>query len=220
MTSARGLRRFVDRPDSPVAFAQRQRPSVGEQCEMCAEPIGPDHRHVVNLDSRRLLCTCTPCALLFAQHGAGGGTYRAVPDTYLASRIDEAAWDELRIPVGMAFLFVNSRLGRVVAQYPSPAGATESLLDLAAWDTVASRSPGVTSMEPDVEAFLVRRSRDGRFEAYVVPIDVCYELVGALRLHWTGFDGGPAAERDIESFFTRIRGRTRPVPGLGERSDA
>ena len=41
----------------------------------------------------------------------------------------------------MAFFFHNSVLGRIVAQYPSPAGATESLLDLAAWDAIAAANP-------------------------------------------------------------------------------
>ena len=43
--------------------------------------------------------------------------------------------------MSVAFFFFNSSLGRVAAFYPSPAGATESLLPLDAWDDlVASNS--------------------------------------------------------------------------------
>ncbi len=44
---------------------------------------------------------------------------------------------------------------------------------------------------------------------YLVPIDACYELVGLLRMHWTGFDGGPEARADIDAFFERVRSRVR-----------
>ena len=36
----------------------------------------------------------------------------------------------------MAFFFFNSSLGRMAAFYPSPAGATESLLPLATWEEI------------------------------------------------------------------------------------
>jgi len=32
---------------------------------MCAEPIADEHQHVVNLESRVLMCTCRGCYLLF-----------------------------------------------------------------------------------------------------------------------------------------------------------
>ena len=70
---------------------------------MCAEPLGDGHSHVVNLDSRQILCTCRACYLLFTHQGAAGGRYRAVPDRYLRDlgfRLDEdAGWDALQIPV-------------------------------------------------------------------------------------------------------------------------
>ena len=51
---------------------------------MCGEPIPDEHEHVVNTESRSLMCTCRGCWLLFTADGAGGGRYRAVPDRYLA----------------------------------------------------------------------------------------------------------------------------------------
>jgi hypothetical protein len=240
MTS--GLARFVTRPAGAAGPAAPTRPGLpadlpftpraprppGEGCEMCAEALGPEHGHVVNLDSRRLMCSCRACYLLFTAEGAGHGSYRSVPDRY---RVDPgftlaaADWESLQVPVSLAFFFHNSALGRVVAHYPSPAGATESLLDLAAWDAVAAASPLVAAMEPDVEALVVRRRGQGPTarrdaaagdfdEAFLVPIDACYELVGRVRMHWTGFGGGPEARAAIAEFFDRLRARSRPLlPG-------
>jgi hypothetical protein len=197
-----GLRRFLE----PVP---EQRVAPGERCDLCAEPVPEDHSHVVNLDSRAILCTCRACYLLFTHEGAAGGRFRAVPERYLHDpgfRLDDAQWDALQIPVRIAFFFRNSSLERTVAFYPSPAGATESLLPLAAWEEVVAANPALAGLAPDVEAVLVRRTADG-FESYLVPIDACYELVGLVRLHWRGFDGGEEAWRQIDGFFDRLRER-------------
>ena len=111
---------------------------------MCAEPIGEQHQHVVDLVGRGLMCTCRPCYLLFTAEDAEL-RYRAVPDRYLSFpgfALDARQWDELEIPVGLAFFFANSVLGRTVAFYPGPAGATESELPLGAWDRDRGRQPG------------------------------------------------------------------------------
>jgi hypothetical protein len=216
MTS--GLRRFVDPPppsegDLPVPGVAGSKPKAapGEVCEMCAEPVGDGHSHVVNLDSRQILCTCRGCWLLFTHQGAAGGRYRAVPDRYLFDpgfKLGEGAWEELQIPVRVAFFFSNSDLGKVAAFYPSPAGATESLLSMEAWAGVAAANPVMTDLVPDVEALLVRRAGEG-FECYLVPIDACYELVGLVRMHWKGFDGGEEAWAAIDGFFDAVRERSR-----------
>jgi Family of unknown function (DUF5947) len=222
-----GLRRFVTpidtTPNRPDFVPQRSKaPPPGESCEMCGAGLVDEHQHVVNVDSRRLLCTCRACYLLFTQEGAGRGNYRAVPDRYLVDpdvELTDALWDQLQLPVGMAFFFHNSALGRIVAQYPSPAGATESLLDLAAWDAVVEASPLARELVPDVEALIVRRSQQTN-ECYLVPIDVCYELVGRIRMHWTGFDGGEEARQDITDFFARVRAHSRPIRSTVGRADA
>jgi hypothetical protein len=190
--------------------AARPDPSPYERCEMCGAPMADAHQHVVNVGTRSLLCTCRACYLLFT-HDDAELAYRAVPDRYLA--FDDLAapvWDELELPVGTAFLFVNSALGRVVAFYPGPAGATESELPLSAWDRVVAAAPGLTPLKVDVEALLVR-SVDQRVEAFLVPIDVCYELVGHLRKLWRGFDGGQDVRRRLDEFFDQVRARCRPA---------
>ena len=206
----------------PLAVLQRIRTSQPrvvarvdqeEACELCSEPIPSDHRHLVDLRSRTLLCACRGCFLLFESDGAGGGHFRSVPDRYVACTdfvLSPALWDSLQIPVSVAFFFLNSSLGRVAAFYPGPAGATESELPLDAWAAVASANPMLATMQPDVEAFLVR-SGAGRSsaECYIVPIDDCYELVGHLRRLWRGFDGGTEANHKLDEFFRDIEERSR-----------
>ena len=187
----------------------RPEPVVGERCEMCAAPITEEHPHVVNLESRALMCTCRGCYLLFtAEHATL--RYRAVPDRYLSFpdfSFGAGDWDDLQIPVGLVFLFTNSVQDRTVAFYPGPAGATESELPLDAWERIVSANPQLHAMQADVEALLLRgpdRDHAG-FSCHVVPIDACYELVGRLRSLWRGFDGGQEARAAIDEFFDRCR---------------
>jgi hypothetical protein len=190
--------------------AETPRPRPGERCDMCGELVPDEHEHVVNIESRSLMCTCRGCWLLFTSDGAGGGKYRAVPDRYVA--LDElsiapGSWDELQIPVSVAFFFYSSSVDSVAAFYPSPAGATESLLPLDAWSRLVADNDVLRTMEPDVEALLVRVEPD-RKEAYLVPIDACYELVGELRRLWKGFDGGTEARDAMNVFFLRLAERS------------
>ncbi|MER5197658.1 DUF5947 family protein [Streptomyces sp. NPDC002755] len=201
-TRTPGLRRFLT-----------ERSARPERCELCALPVEADHRHLVDTEKRALVCACTACALLMQQPGAAAGRFRTVPARYLTDprhRLDESAWDALQIPVGVAFLFRNAALDRLVALYPSPAGATESELEPATWTAALGDSPLARLLEPDVEALLLRRT-DGRFECHLVPIDICYELVGRMRLLWQGFDGGAEARAALDAFFADVSRRARPV---------
>ncbi|MFI6588033.1 DUF5947 family protein [Embleya sp. NPDC050493] len=203
---ADGLRRFR-RPAGPQP----------ERCELCAQEVGPGHRHLVDTDARVLACACRGCAMLFEQRGAAGGRYRAVPERYLVDpehSLDDGAWEALQIPVGMAFFLRNAAADRLIAFYPSPAGATESDLDPQLWQAVLGESRLARLLHADVEALLVRRT-DGASECFLVPVDVCYALVGRMRLHWQGFDGGAEARADLAAFFADVRSRAR-VPGRDE----
>ncbi|MGB8386556.1 DUF5947 family protein, partial [Mycobacterium sp.] len=131
---------------------------AGERCEMCNESIADEHQHVVNVAGRQLMCVCRACYLLFTDSQAEL-RYRAVPDRYLSFgdfALDRSAWQALQIPVGVAFFFTNSALGRTVAFYPGPAGATESELDLDVWNAISAADPRVSLLVDDVEALLVR----------------------------------------------------------------
>jgi hypothetical protein len=206
--------------DDPLAVlarvsATRPAPPAEERCEMCAEEIGEQHQHVVDVVGRGLLCTCRPCYLLFPASGVEL-RYRAVPDRYLSFpefELNAGQWDELEIPVGLVFFFVNSVLGRTVAFYPGPAGATESELPLGTWERIVAANPALGQLVPDVEALLVRLPDRAHAEAasYLLPIDRCYELVGALRTAWRGFDGGQEARALLEAFFADLARRSTPA---------
>ncbi len=166
-----------------------------------------EHRHLLDVDARKLCCVCRACAILFDRSGAGGGHYRMLPDRrrYLKKFVlDEQVWDGLRIPVRMAFFYHDTAAGRVVAFYPSPAGAVESLLDLAEWQRIEAGNPVLRQLQPDVEALLVNRSRDFQ-DYFMVPIDDCYTLVGLIRTGWKGLSGGSEVWEAIDGFFARLR---------------
>jgi len=227
--ASRGLRRFVKRPDGPpaglppaitevlaaraAARSDRDAAEGTERCEMCRDVLAERHGHVVDLEERSLSCTCRACYLLFTHEGAAGGRYRAVPEHvyYDPGRpLTDADWNELQIPVAMAFFFRNSALDRVVAGYPSPAGATECELDLAAWDRLAAAYPLLGTLAPDVEAILVNRADS---EVFLIPVDECYSLVGELRMKWQGFDGGAEAKAALATFLDGLRRRAVPLEG-------
>ena len=242
---ATGLRRFVKRPEEPAARAAPGIPGApgvrsgrdadaaradAERCEMCLEVLDDRHGHLVDTEKRSLTCACRACYLLFTHSGAGGGRYRAVPERvyYDPDRpLTDADWNELQIPVAMAFFFYNSELGRVVAGYPSPGGATECELDLSAWDRLAAGYPLLAALAPDVEAILVSRQAGqggisppsppghppGHNEVFLIPIDECYSLVGELRLRWQGFDGGAEARAALGAFLDRLRRRAQVLEG-------
>jgi hypothetical protein len=185
-----------------------------EKCELCAALIPAGHSHVADLDHATLLCACRACYLLFTHAQAGRGKYRAVPDRYLsdpARPITGPEWEELEVPVGLAFFLRGSGTGEVTGFYPSPAGATECRLDLAAWNRLAADHPLLGELAPDVEAVLIYRS-EGTVEHFLVPVDVCYELAGRMRLLWRGFDGGAEARQSISGFLGQVRARARPLP--------
>jgi hypothetical protein len=205
------LRRFLERPPPPRA---------GERCEICGELIADVHGHVVEVDKRRLMCTCRPCALLFSNPGAGRGRFRLVPERFLSApefRLSHSVWEQLAIPVSLAFFFRNSTIDRVVCFYPSPAGATESLLAMDHWQEVMADNPLVGLLEDDVEGLIVRRIDDGCI-TYLAPIDSCYELVGHVRMNWRGFDGGTEAWERIDAFFNELAERSTPVEAAEQGS--
>jgi Family of unknown function (DUF5947) len=190
-------------------FARRQR--TVERCELCSVDLRPDHPHLIELAQRKLLCACDACALLFS---GPASKYKRVPRRILALpqfHLTDAEWNGLMVPINMAFFFTNSLERRVIAMYPSPAGATESLLALESWNEILSRNPVLNGIEPDVEALLVNRLGYSRGysapEYYLLPIDECYKLVGLIRAHWKGLSGGTEVWQQIAEFFKNVKER-------------
>jgi hypothetical protein len=176
---------------------------------MCSRELAGDHQHLIDPENRRLVCACDACAVLFATQS--GTKLRRVPrhTRFLPNfRMPDSQWNGLMIPIEMAFFFHSSPHGRVIAFYPSPAGATESLLALETWNDVVKANPILEEMIPDVEALLVNRvgaARGVPAQYYIAPIDECYKLVGIIRLHWHGLSGGTEMWRQITSYFEALR---------------
>ena len=172
-----------------------------ERCDLCSAPVAPDHRHLVEVKNRQIACACGACAILFpAQANA---RYKEVPREVRrldAFAMTDAQWDGLSIPINIAFFLRNSVQQKTVAFYPSPAGATESLLDLALWNELA----GGIELREDIEALVVNRLRPPH-EYYVLPIDHCYRLVGLIRTKWRGLSGGADVWTAIDGFFSELR---------------
>jgi len=201
--------------DALRQFARRPRRSV-EVCEMCSLELRTEHAHLVELTQRRLHCACDACAMLFSNRS--DAKYKRVPrDLRLLTNFEmtDADWDGLLIPINLAFFFQNSLDGRVSALYPSPAGATESLLPLEAWTSIVRNNPALNNMEADVEALLANRVGASRglsaAEYYIVPIDACYKLVGLIRMHWRGLSGGTDVWKEIGAFFADLRTKAEVV---------
>jgi hypothetical protein len=199
----------VQQPFDVLRRFARSRAPV-ERCEICGAEIGHEHEHLVEIANRKLLCSCGACSILFS--GQQSPRYRRVPRT--VRRLDgfamsEAQWESLSVPINLAFFFHNTPAGCVVAFYPSPAGPIESLLPLESWHELLTVNPKLATMEADVEALLVNRVGENH-EYYLVPVDKCYELVGLIRLKWSGLSGGTEVWREIKRFFNELRQRSTP----------
>jgi len=232
VTRPQGLRRFTvppqpatarpaaATPDAPPAATRPagtgQPPGADEEhCEFCSAGIPAGHGHVADLEQSSLMCACRACYLLFTQPGAGRAKYRSVPDRYLRDpdrTLSAAEWDELQIPVGLAFFLYRSDPGELGGFYPSPAGATQCVLDLPAWQRLAAGHPLLSQAEPDVEAVLISQDELAGIEYFIVPVDACYELAGRMRMLWRGFDGGTEARQSIAEFLADVRRRAKAAP--------
>jgi len=193
---------------------RRARPASREQCGLCGAPLGERHRHLLDLKTRNVVCGCEPCSILFSDAAAGG--YQRIPEDIQALpdfAITDVQWEELSIPINMAFFCRSAAEGEASVFYPSPAGATQAHLELLSWRNIVEQNPALQKMQPEVQALLVNRITRP-YEYYVVPIDECYRLVGLIRTTWRGFSGGKEAWRGVAEFFASLRERAEPARGV------
>jgi len=195
----------------PLAALRRLARKAGpqmERCELCGVELPPEHEHLIEPPTRKLTCACGACAILFA--GNGSARYRRVPrcsEILTDFQLSDEQWESLHLPINLAFFFHSSPAGRVIAVYPSPAGATESLLTLEAWTDLVAANPVLGEFEPDVEALLINRV--GPIRDYIrAPIDECFKLVGIIRVHWRGLSGGTEVWKEISRFSKSLKERS------------
>ncbi len=198
MTSFPALKNFV-RPRKVV-----------ERCDLCSLELAPEHQHLLAMENRQISCACDACSILFSDNTK---RFRRVPrrGIFLPDfRLTDEQWNSLMLPIQLAFFFNASPEGKIVALYPSPAGAMESLLTFDTWQEIAAENAILQKMEADVEALLVNRVGDKR-EYFIAPIDECYKLVGIIRANWRGFSGGTEAWGKINDFFAELKNRSRVI---------
>lgn len=188
---------------SPAPAARATETTPDERCELCGMDVPAEHRHLLHLEERRILCVCHSCLAL----RSGDPTYRPTGTRTLWLEdfdLDDETWSAFGIPIGLAFFLNSGSAGGIAALYPSPAGATECELPLDAWERLEATNPVLGDLEPDAEALIVNRMADPPQHA-IVPIDECYRLIGLIKSRWEGISGGAAIESAVPEFFAELR---------------
>jgi hypothetical protein len=186
-----GLRRFT-----------ASRPAQ-ERCELCGIALSARHPHLLQRDSRQIICSCDACAILFC--GQETARFLRIPrriERLDQLAIDPLAWDAMMLPINLVF-FVRQVDGATQAFYPSPAGAMSSLVEMPNLQALFPDQPAINGLAPEVEALLVNRIGD-KTSSFIVPIDACYRLVGTIRTHWRGLSGGHDVWQAIADFFAEL----------------
>ena len=185
---------------------------------MCAEPIGEQHQHVVDLDSRGADVHLPACYLLFTAEGAAAALPRrarplpVLPGLRARRPASGTSW--------------RSRSGwRSSSATRCWAGRSPSTRARPGPPSPSCRSAPGTRSSPPTRARhcsrpTSRRCWSGRPDRAGEPAEAatssrstrCYELVGALRLVWRGFDGGQEARAALDAFFADLAARSRPAP--------
>lgn len=180
-----------------------------ERCEMCGAAVEIAHPHLLDRTTHAIVCACNACALLLSNQQEA--RFLRIPPEVRAVRdlvSDEVQagfeWEALALPIDLVF-FIRRADGRLLAKYPSPAGAIESSLPVEGVER-ALASSSAAGMQPEVQALLVSRIA-GDEAAFVVPIDECYRLTGLIRMKWHGLSGGADVRIAIRDFFAEMHMR-------------
>ena len=182
---------------------------AGATCELCPIGIGTDHRHLLDLTERRIVCVCETCWSL----RSGDAEFRPPGSRVLwldGFVFPDELWAAFKIPIGLAFLMRSGLDGGVVAEFPSMVGATEAALDAVAWERLVAANPVLERLETDAEALIVNRLATPAQYA-IAPIDRCYMLVGLIKANWEGISGGPSIGTVVAEFFDGLRAQAVPA---------
>jgi hypothetical protein len=208
VSGLRGLARSENRNGvTPAAVNGGPVPEAGdtERCDLCGNGIPEEHRHLLHLSERRLVCSCEACWAMRAAEGdyrPTGNRTMWLPDL----DVPDDLWATFQIPIGLAFFMHSTVTACVVALYPSPGGATESELHFESWNRLCQLNPVLANLEQDIEGLIANRLSDPPMYA-IAPIDRCYELTGTIKAHWEGISGGSGVEAAVAEFFTQLRSK-------------
>jgi Family of unknown function (DUF5947) len=203
VSGLRVLTRPAGRSSAAPAATAPPAPEV-EFCDLCGTTIPEDHRHLLQLVERQIVCSCEACWAM----RAGEGDYRPVGNRTLwleDLQVPDDVWASFQIPIGLAFFMQSTVTACVVAMYPSPGGATESELHFESWNRMIELNPVLLGLEPDVEGLIVNRLAEPPIHV-IAPIDRCYALTGTIKAHWEGISGGGGVQEAVAEFFERLRG--------------
>ncbi|HEX4129213.1 MAG TPA: DUF5947 family protein [Pirellulales bacterium] len=212
-TSTNGLSAL----DALRRFARPRPQPAAHRCELCALPLADEHLHLYEPAARQLVCCCDACSMLFP--GQQQGRFRRVPRRIVALddfSVSNEVWSGFHLPINLAFFVERENPRQMIAAYPSPAGAVESPVDDEPWQQLVHDHPALAQLEPEVEALLVNRV-GARREYYLAPIDVCFNLVGLIRMSWRGLSGGSKVWIEIAKFFDGLQARAQRSQG-GQRA--
>jgi hypothetical protein len=188
-----------------IARATRRVGDAAERCELCAQLIAAEHEHLYDPRARQVRCACQGCALIIPTSTTA--RYLRVSKRRQRVALDTATWlARFGVPVGIAAVVVHAddsgRGARAVSAYPGPAGLVESEIDDADW--AALRAELSTPLAPEVEALIVSNLSGDRRSAWLVGIDVLFQIVAELRASWQGISGGPEAPASIARVLARL----------------
>jgi Family of unknown function (DUF5947) len=208
VSGLRGLARAARAPGPPPATNGGAARDT-ERCDLCGVGIPEDHRHLLALSERRIVCSCEACWAM----RSGEGDYRPTGNRTLwlpGLDLPDDLWASFQIPIGLAFFMESTVTACLVAMYPSPAGATESELHFDSWSRMRELNPVLEGLEPDIEGLIANRLADP--PVYVIaPIDRCYALTGTIKAHWEGISGGPGVEAAVARFFEQLQSEAIPA---------
>jgi hypothetical protein len=172
-------------------------------CDLCGTTTPEDHRHLLQMEERRIVCVCETC---WALH-SGDPEFLPTGSRFLwleGFTLPGELWARFGIPIGLAFFLHGN--DSVAALYPSPAGATECELDLAAWEALVALNPVLETLGREGEALIVNRLTDPAQFA-IVPTDEAYRLVGLIKANWQGISGGDGVEKAVAGYFEELKAK-------------
>ena len=180
----------------------RSRPQT-ERCDLCGSALALDHEHLLEYETQKIACSCDECVVLLC--GQEGSKYLRIPRRIVELpdfAFEVMEWESMMIPIHLAF-FLRDRSARLVAMYPSPAGAVRSQLGMEALERRFAAHSLLSTIHSETEALLVNRSKTE--SCFLVPIDECYRLVGLMRMKWRGLSGGAEVWSGIDDFFRELK---------------